>query len=280
MSKYKYWTVSLALMLPLLALGQSKPSYYLSLRVDYEASRLLGDDLNDFYLSYNEYHASFTSLFFDTLRANELSHFNFGLGSRIATGEDIGFSGSAFLMLGRKTIRRDAIFLTNIVTRTDLQVNDLTLHFDGGIHYQRKYFAHLQVGMRSRRNTFDVGYIYADGSYSLGNEYDILGVYQSFTSTLDLGLNLGIKVKQFYIPIGISWPVVLFPEDRLYLEDFDALQGNNQLPRDYRQWANEPAGLDPATQLVRGESFRAMRINIGLEFWLDTKWNKTDEPTQ
>lgn len=276
----KYWTIILCFLLPQMVMAQSKVNYSLAFRIDYESSRLLGDDLNDFFLSYNEYHASFTSLFFDTLRANDLSHFNFGVGSRIRVGEEMGFSGSALMTFGRRTIRRDAIFLTNITTRTDLQVNDLTLHFDGGIHYQHKYFAHMQIGMRSRRNVFDVGYIYADGSYSLGNEYDILGVYQSFTTTLDLGLNLGIRVKQFYIPIGISWPVVLFPEDRLYLEDFDLAQDNSQLPRDYAQWANNPATLDPATQLVRGESFRAMRINIGLEFWLDSKLNKTDEPTQ
>ncbi|MEL7340746.1 MAG: hypothetical protein AAGM67_09690, partial [Bacteroidota bacterium] len=241
----KYWTIILCFSLPLAAMAQSKATYSLIVRGDFESSRLLGDYLNDFFLSYNDYHASFTSQFFDTLAPNDLSHFNFGLGARISSGEGIGFSGGTFLSFGRKTVRRDAAFLTNITTRTDLQVNDLTIQFEGGLHYQNQYFAHVQLGLRSRRNVFDVGYIYADGSYSLGSEYDILGVYESFTSTLDLGLNLGIKIKQLYIPLGISWPVVVFPEDRRWLQDFDVVRTYTQLPRDYRQWANDPDGLNP-----------------------------------
>ncbi|MEM6343738.1 MAG: hypothetical protein AAF927_07650 [Bacteroidota bacterium] len=264
-----YWTLCSSLLLPLTIWGQSDGQFQLSLRLEYEASLLQGFDLNDFYRSHNDYYASSAAQFFDTLAASELSHPALGLGGRFTMGDDFGFSSGLFLTYGRKSVRREARFLTNIVTRTDLLTRDVNLQFDVGFHIQRKFFLHGHIAGRFRKNVFDIGYIYPDGSFSLGNEYDILGVYQSNTTTLDAGANLAFKIKKVYIPIGISWPLNFATDDGLLtLQDFDIRQARwAEVPRDFRQWANDPANLDPREQLVRSQSFQAIRLNIGIEYW-------------
>ncbi|MEL7531581.1 MAG: hypothetical protein AAFN10_09750 [Bacteroidota bacterium] len=265
----QYWALCLSLLLPLTTWGQSDGQFQLSLRLEYEASLLQGFDLNDFYRSYNDYHSSFATQFFDTLAVTELSHPALGLGGRFTMGDDFGFSSGLFLTYGRKNIRREARFLTNIVTRTDLLTRDVNLQLDLGFHIQRKFFLHAHVAGRFRKNVFDLAYIYPDGSYSLGNEYDILGVYQSNTTTLDVGGNLAFKIKKIYIPIGISWPLNFASDEGiLTLQDFDSRQARwPEVPRDFAQWTNDPANLDPVNDLVRSQSFQAIRLNIGIEYW-------------
>ncbi len=264
-----YLTLCCCLLLPLSSWGQSGDQFQLSLRLEYEASLLQGFDLNDFYRSHNDFHASSSSQFFDTLSATELSHPALGIGGRFTSGDDFGFSSGLFLTYGRKSVRREARFLTNIVTRTDLLTRDINLQFDVGFHVQRKFFLHAHMAGRFRKNVFDLGYIYPDGSFSLGNEYDILGVYQSNTTTLDVGGNLAFKIKKVYIPIGISFPLNFASDDGLLtLQDFDIRQARwPEVPRDYRQWATDPANLDPREGLVRSQSFQSVRLNIGIEYW-------------
>lgn len=265
----KYGTIILILLLPLSIWGQSGDLPKLSLRLEYEASALQSFDLNDFYRSYNEYHASFATQYFDTLSASELSHPAIGLGTRFAIGEDFGFSSGLFFTYGRKSIRREARLLTNIVTRTDLLTHDSNLQLDLGFHLQRKFFLHGHIAARFRKSILELGNLYPDGSLSLGNEYDILGVYQANTTSLDLGVNAAFKIKKIYIPIGISWPIAGLSGDGMqWMQDFDTRQSRRtELPRDYEQWANNPANIDPATDLVRTESFQAIRLNIGIEYW-------------
>jgi len=261
------WTLIICLLLPLSSWGQSDSPFKLSLRLEYEASLLQGFDLNDFYRSYNDYHASFATQFFDTIRSTELSHPAIGLGFRFVKGDDFGFSGGLWGTYGRKKTLREARFLTNIVTRSDLLTRDVNLQLDAGFHIQQKFFLHGHIATRFRKTVLDLGYIYPDGSFSLGSEYDILGVYQANTTTLDAGLNLGFKIKDVYIPIGISWPLVNLSEEGR-LADLDERQKRwTDLPRDFAQWNNDPESIDPRTDLVSNQSFQAIRLNIGIEYW-------------
>ena len=248
-------------------LGQKNTGGFL-LRVEYESSELQGFDLNDFFRDYNRFYGSNMAQPFDSIGARELSHPSIGAGFRIASGENIGFTSGLFCTYGSKSIQRSAEFQNGIITQTDLRVRDFNVQFDLGIHIKQILFLQGHMGGRFRSNYLDLGYVYQDGSYSLGDEYDILGVYHSPTTTLDFGASIGVKLGPVFIPVSITFPTDFASDDGLLtLMDFDKRQARwVDLPRDFTTWANDPANLDLDNGFVRANSFRSVRLTIAAEF--------------
>ncbi|MCB0736126.1 MAG: hypothetical protein KDC92_01340 [Bacteroidetes bacterium] len=241
----------------------------LSPRVDYENSTLLGNDINQFFDSYNSYYANSTTTFFEPISPGDFSHTNYGGAIRLNLGDPLAiFSGFSFTY-GKGMATRQAIHANGLKAQTDFNIFDYVGQYDLGLRY-KIFVASAHMSGRYRKTRMNFGYFYQDGTYSIGNEYDILGVYEASTITLDYGFTVGIKWERFYFPVSWSYASNAFSDDGLLtLVDFEKRQIRWQdLPRDYGQWVADPAGLDPNSQLVRANSFRSNRINIGVEISL------------
>lgn len=258
------------IFLPQLSFGQSP--FKLGFRFDYEASSLTpGHDMNDFYRSYNNYYSGVIPKPFDTISSGELSHTGWGGSIRyFGAGDQVAFQSGLIFTYGGKDIFREARFQNGIITRTDWRVNDLNTQVDVGILLWRKLTLATHMAARFRSTEIALGYFYQDGSYSLGNEYDILGVYRASTTTLDLGFSIGLNVKRFYLQMGMSYPTNAFSDEGLLtLLDYDERQIRwTDLPRDYETWVNDPANLDLDNGFVRARSLRSTRFNLGIEFFI------------
>jgi hypothetical protein len=240
------------------------------LRSAYQLSNFNDFQLNEFFTSFNDYYGSNMEEPFLRYDERTLDMFNGGVGFRLGFGEKIGPSLGLLTTFGQKTVQRNARFQNQIVTQTDLRMRDWTVQFDAGLHFFGVLFVQGHIAGHFRRSVFTLGYVYQDGSYSLGNEYDILGVYKAPTTTIDVGGSLGLRLGPVFIPVSISYPTGFISDDGLLtLTDFEKRQARwSDLPRDFRQWVEDPANLDPDTQLVEARGFESVRINIGIEIWL------------
>ena len=257
------------LLFPLLTFCQnSLNGFYL--RADYESSRLYTFDFNDFYRSYNDYYSQNLAQPWDTLSPAVFSHPNFGAGFRLAPGEEAGIAGGLLITYGRSKHSQSSQFNNGITLKNDFIIRDLNVQTDWGFHWNQTVFLQGHMNARIRRPTAIMGYIYQDGSYSIGDEYDILGVYKTSTVTLDLGASLGVRLGRFFIPFSVIFPTNAFSDDGLLtIMDFEKRQIRwNDLPRDYKTWADDPANIDLDNGFVRAQSFRAVRFTLGIEYRL------------
>lgn len=262
-------TVLLCGLFPFSALAQSP--FKVGFRLDYEASTMPRNDMNDFFRSYNDYYAGNIPQTFDTIAAGELSHGGWGGSIRyFGNGDKVAFQSGLVITHGSKEVFREAVFRNGITTRADWKVKDLNVQYDIGMSLYKTLTLAGHMSGRFRFSEIAIGYFYQDGSYSLGDEYDILGVYSANTTTLDFGFSAGLKIKRLYLQLGVSYPTNAFSDDGLLtLLDYDERQIRwLDIPRDYRTWAEDPANIDLETGFVRANSLRATRINFGLEFFL------------
>ncbi len=268
----KILTVVFILGLPFAVEAQ----FYLAPHFDYERSQLQGFDANDFFRSYNAYYGNNMAEPMDTLLPGEFSHPNWGGALRVFLGEQVAFTSGLLIAYGRARTRHSGRFRNGIVTQTDWEVRDLKFQYDIGICLGRALSLTTHLGGHVRNTIMDLGYVYQDGTYSLGNEYDILSVFKATTVTLDYGFGLALRLKSFYFPLTISFPSNAFSDEGLLtLVDFDERQIRwTDLPRDFETWANDPSNLDLETGFVRANSFRSMRIAIGIEYFLGSSANQ------
>ncbi|MEM6262927.1 MAG: hypothetical protein AAGI38_10500 [Bacteroidota bacterium] len=239
----------------------------LTLRVDREISQLDGPDINDFFQSYNAYYGSNLETPFSIMRAADFTHNNVGMGIRMGTGRNFGFASGLGMTYGRIRNQNVSVFRNGIGTETELTTRDWTLTFDMGVRIKSILFLQVHMAGRFRKNILEMGYRYQDGSYSLGDEYDILGIYEAPTTTLDLGASAALRIWKLYIPISISWPTNFASDENLLtVTDFEKRQIRwTDLPRDFETWADDPANLDLDNGFVRANSFRSPRVTIGVE---------------
>lgn len=254
---------------PLFAFSQSGFAGF-TLRADYGSYRMPENDLNDFFRSYNDYYGASMKVPFDTLSATVFSHPSFGAGVRYASPGVVGFSTGLFVQFGRKAFTQQSQFQNDIITETSFLVKDYTYQIDVGFHVMSILFIHGLLAGHTRNATLDLGYYYQDGSYTLGNEYDILGVYSALNSTLDVGFGAMLKLGPVIIPVSISYPTNAFSDGGLIsIMDFDTHRVRwNELPRDFRTWADDPVNMDLDNGFVRGETLNSVRINVGIEILL------------
>lgn len=245
---------------------------FFSLRTDYEIAKFKEFQLNDFVRSFNSYYSGFLPQEMDTLTANSSSHFNFGIGGRFTTGgrKSAGFSGGILLLYGTRGNNYKAISQNNITTNMDVRYKDWTNQIDIGFHIRQIAFFHVHMAGRFRNTVIDLGYYYPDGTYSIGGEYDLLGIYSAKTSTLDFGGSIGFKLGPVYVPFTISFPSAFAQFEGVSVTDYDIRQFRwPDLPRDFETWANNPENLSTENGFVRSNTFRTVRMSVAVEILLN-----------
>ncbi|MFY0672743.1 MAG: hypothetical protein JXQ87_05040 [Bacteroidia bacterium] len=241
--------------------------FKLGYRLDYEQSTMLNRDINRFFNSYNGYYGNNMDVPLDTINANATSHFNHGFSIRYFDNAKTSFFMGLEFFWGKNELERNGRFANGIQTQCDFLFKDFTFQTDVGFKAGPLVLAGIMAG-RVRQIEFDLGYIYQDGTYSLGNEYDVLSAHTSMHTTLDLGFSLGIKLKRFYISYQRTQPTNFASDNGLLtLLDFDERQIRwSDVPTDFEKWANDPANLKLENGFVRASSFATARNSFSIEF--------------
>lgn len=236
------------------------------LRVDYTQARHQADDLNDFIRSYNAFYGSNMARPLQEISPTQFSHLNYGAGFRLS----YWFTTGLYLSYGTVDHRTTGEYQNGIQTRMDIGVRDLNLVYELGVSLWNVVTLQGVMAGYFRKSVVDVGYVYQDGTYSIGNEYDLLSVHQAWTTSLDLGWSVGLRLGRFHIPVTVTYPNQwISDEGLLTFLDYDERQIRwSDLPRDYATWAQDPANLDLDNGFVRAESLRSFRITVGLEVYL------------
>ncbi len=249
-------------------LGNASAQLYLPLRLDYTRATHQWNDFNEFITSYNAYYGSNQPTPLDTLSPTQFSHINYGTGLRLMTDGPVNFNFSFLMTYGGMQHQLLGEYANGIQTQVDFRVRDISSQVELGIGFGGVFFINGIMAGYFRNTRVDIGYIYQDGTYSVGNEYDLLSIHSSPTTSLDFGLGAGLKLGPVYIPVNVTFPnSFISDEGLLNYTDWDEQQIRwSDIPRDYQVWANDPANLDPETDLVRAESLRSMRVSIGFEF--------------
>lgn len=263
----------LLLLAPIALSAQDDILVGVTLKADYGRYTMNDPDINDFYTSYNQFYSNVMVRPFDTLSMREFSHPAYGMGIRVASGKAFGPSAGLFLTRGTTRHTEQAEFQNGIISQTDFLVKDVVCQVDAGFHAGQVLYLHGHIAGHFRTTIMDFGYFYQDGSYSIGNEYDVLGVFHGWTTTLDVGANAMLRLGRVMIPVGISFPTNFASDGGLLsFTDYDITRIRwNDLPRDFETWANDPASLDLEEGFVRMESFRSVRLNVGVEIFLGKK---------
>jgi hypothetical protein len=259
--------ISLVLLSILSFAAYSQSPFKLGYRLDFEQSTMLGRDINRFINSYNAFYGANMAVPLDTINANATSHVHHGFSIRFIGEEKVSFFSGLELFWGRSTLDRNGRFANGIQTQCDFLFKDFTFQTDIGLRVGPLVLAGVVAG-RVRRTELDLGYYYQDGTYSMGNEYDILSAYTSTHTTIDYGYALGVKVKRFYFSFQQTWPTNLASDDGLLtLNDFDENQIRwSDLPTDFGQWVNDPANINLDNGFVRAGSFATSRKSFSIEF--------------
>jgi hypothetical protein len=260
------------LMVPGFLLAQIGPY----LRLDYTQASHQYNDFNDFFRSYNAYYGANMAQPFDTLAPTVFSHPNFGLGLRFTGGGIIAPTGGFFITYGRMTHAARAEYANGIQTAADFMVRDLNVVTELGLSIGRVLSLSAVMAGYFRRSVVDMAYIYQDGTYSLGNEYDLLSVHSASVTSLDFGAAAALRLGRFNFPVSITFPNQLISDEGLLtFLDYDERQIRwSDIPRDYATWADDPASIDLDEGFVRAESLRSLRITFGVEVFLFPQKNR------
>jgi len=136
----------------------------LMIRADYELSSLTGDDINDFFDSYNAYYGTNMVREFEDIPVNAFNHINWGGGIRLLglsnEKKKVDLSTGLFVTYGSGNWSQDGEFRNGIITQTDFVTRDYTLQYDLGILLFNRLSLTGFIGGRFRTTILDVGYFY------------------------------------------------------------------------------------------------------------------------
>ncbi|MBK8556345.1 MAG: hypothetical protein IPL65_11515 [Lewinellaceae bacterium] len=128
----------------------------------------------------------------------------------------------------------------------------------------------LNIGFRN--STLDVLTVYPDGSKSQGYEFDINGVYTTFTPCYEAGFAVGIRLGRIILNGRISRALNFLGNDRgegaTTLTDFDVNRYRyNEFPRDFKVWLDNNPNTVTENVVYSGE-LRGTRIAFGIDLLL------------
>lgn len=152
-----------------------------------------------------------------------------------------------------------------------LRFNDVNFLFSGGPVLGKFLFLEgvIQIGLRN--STMEVATLYPDGSRSLSYEYDINGIYSTFTPCYEVGGSAGIRLGRMLISARITRALAIFEGDPeltgTSLIDFDVNRfRSDEFPRDFGKWVNDTLNYDE-NNAVFSRELRGTRIALSLEFF-------------
>ncbi len=151
-----------------------------------------------------------------------------------------------------------------------VKFSDIKVPFDFGYTYNGiiTFFAASDFTFRDVQLAY--WQYYPDGSKSLGNEFDINGVYTTNIPILFLGGGFALRFKNFLIPIRFTTGFELANIERIPITDYDANRFRiSDFPRDFAVYQNDPTGANTENVIYKDE-LRGTSISFGIRYLIST----------
>jgi hypothetical protein len=183
--------------------------------------------------------------------------------------EESGFVAAMSYSHNRTTQVNHSKLLSGFEQEYELIFKDHDITIDLGYSIGGLVFANFSTAFLFRNNQINYYTIIQDGTRSMGFEYDINGVYKTFTPSVELGTTLGLKLGRFFVPFRITWPISYMEEYQTSLLDFDANRyRQHDFPRDFGLFIQDTMGEQAETNTIYSSDFKGPRFSIGIEFAL------------
>lgn len=171
--------------------------------------------------------------------------------------------------MGRGTYKNEAIWSNGVKNELLFNVQDVMWTATMGFHIKRRLFIDGYFDANIRKLTLEHATIYQDGSRSLSSEYKLNGFYNGTVTSIDLGVQTGLRFGQFFFYLKPSWAMSLeaFGKDLITVQDYNSnAYPPNDFPADYAVYATDPIGFVEQDLGVKIDDFEGVRFSVGVEF--------------
>ena len=246
------------------------------LTVEYARNTVDNTHLNDFFNSYNSFHAADIVSPWEEIGKAPFAHMQYRAGFWSLVGnEKIGFYMASNLVWGKGREKREVTLSNGLSQELDMTSKARGWDVHVGIGGARWYLTTLMTAYAHVLD-FKLYTVFPDGSRSMGNLFKISGHYSGLLPTLDVGLGAGVNIGPVALVAKVENPLSNFPPGRylITLDDYDSSDEYplTDLPRDYALWVTDPVTLgalaaeDDQQVMVLTDAFTGLRFSVGLEF--------------
>ena len=251
----------------------------LKLVAEYSFNRFETAGMNQFVETFTSFWGSKISTPYQSFTGAELSHPNFGASFYKIFGEKnrSGISMGTGILVGRGKYRNETIWSNGVKNELLFNARDIMWTANLGFHIRHRLFIDGYMDANIRRLTLEHATIYQDGSRSLSSEYKLNGFYNGTVSSIDLGIQVSVRLGRFFIYAKPSWAMTLeaFGKDLITVQDINS---NNfppiDFPADYGVYATDPIGFVEQNLGVKIDDFELFRFAIGLEYMIGGGYDK------
>lgn len=248
--------------------------FFIAPHIFYHKEGIKPVGLNSFMDSYNSYYSVGMKDPFDHF--GSLPSWGMGYGVDLINW-NLGGGGIYFrsgILISHAKTSSSAKIWNNYSNEIILKMNDWRVPFDFGVNIKGVASLFLASDFTFRKTELEMWTIYPDGSRSIGNEFDINGVYTALHPIFNLGVGAAFRVWKLTIPVRLTYGFNLFNEVRVPLTDYDANEyRSNDFPRDFSLWLNSLVGANPENVVYKDE-ITGMHFSIGIKYLFDVTTEK------
>ncbi len=250
----------------------------LKLCAEYSLNQFETQGMNQFVETFSAFWGTKISTPYQSFTGKELSHPNFGVSFYKAYGEagESGFSLGTGILAGRGKYRNEAVWSNGVKNELFITARDIMWTANLGFHIKHRIYIDGYIDANIRKVEMEHATIYQDGSRSLSSEYKLNGFYNGTVTSLDYGLQAGIRIQKFFLYIKPSWAMALeaFGKDLITIQDYNSNNyPPNDFPANYEVYATDPFSFVSQDLGVKIDDFEKFRLAIGIEYLI----GRTDE---
>ena len=251
----------------------------LKLIAEYSLNQFETAGMNQFVQTFTEFWGQKISTPYQTYSGTELSHPNFGASFYGIFGEDkhSGVTMGTGILAGRASHRNETIWANGVKNELLFNARDFMWTATLGFHIRHRLFIDGYMDANVRKLTLEHATIYQDGSRSLSSEYKLNGFYNGRVTSLDFGVQAGLRLGSFFVYARPSWAATLeaFGKDLITVQDYNSNNyPPNDFPTDYGVYATDPVGFVAQDLGVKIDDFEKFRLAFGVEYLLGGRYGK------
>jgi hypothetical protein len=263
------WSFSLAALGGALSVvGQSPYALGPVLGFGYGFNGFNTEGLNTFVRTHNNYLPSAVKQPFNDYGFSSMRGFYGAAGMRFMRRDKGGGVWGVFYQWGSARHRNSSHFTNGRGRELDLRFSTHDVMVEGGFQIKGIAFLEALVGMMIRKVGLYSHILYADGSRSLGTEYDLNGYYHVTEAAPYVGGAIGFRIWHFFFPLRIMYSFSVFGHEAS-LTDFDVMRfRQTEFPRDVGVFIQDVMGEKFETNRVPQSDFNGLRVQFGVEFMM------------
>jgi hypothetical protein len=212
------------------------------------------EGLNTFKKSYNDYYALGMKNPFDMYGNLPQTGFQYGVDIVFMKEKENGFFFRSGLLFSNSKSVSSCTIWNNYRNDIVLKFHDWQVPADIGYSIKGIVAFYLAMDISMRKTRLEYWQYYPDGSKSVGNEFDMNGVYTATVPVFNYGGGMVLRYKRFTIPVRYTLGRTIFNVEKVPLTDYDANQfRSNSFPLDYSKYQSDILGEDQDNAIFKDE---------------------------